>query len=441
MEEQWVAERYRLHKMSEAHPDWDQVKLAQEMGRSYNWVKKWRKRLAGVTQTADLSPYQSQSRARKTSSVKVTPAVVKEILQIRDEPPEGLKRTPGPKAILYYLPRAEALKESELYLPTSTSTIWAILNEHQRIERPPKIEHVPLTRAAPLEVWQLDFKTVGTVKPEPGGKQANVVETLNHLDTGSSILLANPARADFNAETTLLAVTQTLRQQGLPREIQIDRDPRFVGPWSNDDFPSPLIRLLLNLDIAVEVHPPHRPDKNCYVERVNKTYQEEAIDHYLPENLWQTEDMNREFQYHFNNIRPNQALSCGNQPPRVAFANLPTLPSLPTEIDPDHWLTKIDGQLYRRRVNASGVISLNNQRYYIQRQLKGRTVLLQINAQQQAFQVILPDQAQPLKTIPLKDLYQTRLPFTDYLALLQQEAISQWRLYLRTHPRYVPGRY
>src|SRR5712692_8878391 len=52
-----------------------------------------------------------------------TGKLVDRVLEIRDDPPEGLGRTPGPKAILYYLRRDEALKEGGLRRPQSTRTI------------------------------------------------------------------------------------------------------------------------------------------------------------------------------------------------------------------------------------------------------------------------------------------------------------------------------
>lgn len=435
MEAAWYVARYRLRHLRQAHPDWSQVKLAQELGYSYSWIKKWCRRL-DEAEPDDEQVLHSQSRARKTSPEPLAPEVVTQILTIRDDPPEGLRRTPGPVAIKYYLHRDEALKAQGYRLPTSTSTIWQILDQHQRIARPAKPDHIPLTRAGPMEAWQIDFKDVTTVTPEPGGKRQHAVETLNIVDSGTSILVDNPARHDFNAETTIESLIETFQHWGLPQKISFDRDPRFVSSWRTDDFPSPLIRLLLCLAIEVEVQPPQRPDKNGYVERLNRTYEEEGIQIYLPVDLGQTQAMNRDFRYHFNYQRPNQARSCGNLPPRVAFADLPTLPQLPEVIDPDRWREAVDGQLFKRRVDAAGTIRLDKHRYYIGRALKGRGVVVQIDAPNKQAQVLL-DQA-VIKSLPLKGLQHGLMPLSDYLALIQAEAISQWRHYLRTHPRYLP---
>src|SRR5258708_1147115 len=82
-----------------------------------------------------------------------TRRLVDRVREIRDDPPEGLGRTPGPKAILSSLNRDEALKEEELRLPRSTRTIHRILHENGRIaSRLPRLTD-PLDRPEPMEHW------------------------------------------------------------------------------------------------------------------------------------------------------------------------------------------------------------------------------------------------------------------------------------------------
>jgi len=430
MEEKWYAARAGLRHLYQQHPSWSYKRLAEETGYSYNWVRKWCNRFAQA-EPDDPTILRSQSRCRHTLPEGIQPEVVTQILAIRDDPPEGLNRIPGPLAIKYYLHRDEELKAAGYHLPTSTSTIWAILDENGRIERKQPAEPEPVSRAAPMQAWQLDFKVVEA----PGDKQMHLVETLNVVDCGTSILVDNPARSDYNAETVIESVATTLQKHGCPQQITIDRDPRFVGSWSAGDFPSPLMRFLLCLGIDVDVCPPRRPDKNAFVERLNRTYKYEGILIYQPTTWLEVVDMNLDFRSHYNYQRPNQALTCGNQPPRLAFPDLPPLPSVPDIVDPDHWLKAIDGQLFKRRVDAAGTVRLDKQRYYIQRALKGRYVLLQIDAPTGQVQVLLHDQI--IKTMPLKDLQQQLLPFADYLALIKREAISDWRRYLHAARRYV----
>jgi transposase InsO family protein len=83
--------------------------------------------------------------------------------------------------------------------------------------------------------------------------------------------------ADFHKQTATEAVISFLQTYGRPHQITFDRDPRWVGSVAGRDFPSPLRRLLLCLGITPSVCPPHRPDKNAYVERYHRTYVQECL--------------------------------------------------------------------------------------------------------------------------------------------------------------------
>jgi hypothetical protein len=434
MEEQWQVDRARLRTLRQQHPHWSYAQLAQQLHRSLSWVKKWSKRLK-TAPVEDEAVLKSQSRRPTQLRPPIKPAVVQRILSIRDQPPEGLQRTPGPVAIKYYLHKMEQTEPLGCYLPTSTSTIWRILSENQRIIRPGPGLREPTPQAEPLQVWQIDFKDVTSVSPEPEAKRQHQVETLNILDTGTSILVDNPARTDFNAETVIETVAQVLQRVGCPRQITFDRDPRFVGSASSGDFPAAFVRFLACLDITPDICPPQQPWKNGFVERYNRTYDQEGIQCYRPADFTQVIDMNRDVRFHYNYQRPNQARSCGNQPPRLAFPNLPPLPGLPTIVDPDHWLQAIDGQLFRRRVTHAGTVQVDKQTYYIGRAYQGRYVVLRVEATAQQFGVELNNEK--IKALPIKGLQHQPMSFEHYLTFIRQQAVSEGRHYLAKTPHYV----
>jgi hypothetical protein len=434
MEEQWQVDRARLRRLLQAQPTWSQRRLAQETKRSVSWVKKWRKRLAEADPD-DQEVLKSRSRRPTEAGSPIEAMVVDRILTIRDNPP--LNRIPGPLAIKYFLHKQEETEPLNCYLPTSTSTIWRILDEHQRIYRAKPATPEPLPLAEPMEIWQIDFKDVTTVRrPEQTVKQQHFVESLNIVDSGTSILVDNPARFDFNAETAIRALAAVLQQEGCPRQITFDRDPRFVASASGGDFPAPFVRFLACLGIRTDICPPHRPDRNCYVERYNKTYKYETMFVYRPESYEQVLAMNLDEKYYYNYYRPNQARSCGNRPPRLAFPDLPTLPPVPQMIDPDRWLEMVDGQLFTRRVNAAGSVQVDKHKYYIGRAYHGRSVVLEVDATHKQFKVELAQK--PLKTIPIKGLEHRQLSFDEYLEFICQQAISAWRLYVRKQRKYLP---
>ena len=48
MQERWIADRAMLQQLIQKHPEWTQQELADWIGRSLGWVKKWVKRLREV---------------------------------------------------------------------------------------------------------------------------------------------------------------------------------------------------------------------------------------------------------------------------------------------------------------------------------------------------------------------------------------------------------
>ncbi|MHB8624821.1 MAG: integrase core domain-containing protein [Aggregatilineales bacterium] len=425
MEEQYVADRAHLRHLLAIQPHSTVRDQQAATGRSRTWVQKWRKRLR-TAPPDDEQVLQGQSRRRARPPERVSERVVERILDIRDHPPDGLRRTPGPKAILYYLRKDEALQLLS-WVPRSTSTIWRILRSHGRIATKVKPPHEPLERPPPLSSWQMDFKDVTSVKPDPSGdgKLQHVVETFNVVDVGTSMVVAATVSASFNAETVLEAAVEVLETNGVPRMVTVDRDTRFVGSASGKDFPSAFVRFWQCLDVAVNICPPHRPDKNGLVERYHRSYQQECLAIDKPADVEHTETVTTRYVTHYNTERPNQAPSCGNRPPRQAFPELPRLPALPKTIDPDGWLKAINGQVYVRRVDANGMVKINNTRYYIKQAFARQYVNVVVDATGQ--QLRIEQHGQPLKTVPIKGLQHTVLPLDKYISLIAHEARSEAR--------------
>lgn len=188
MEELWIADRQHLRHLLATRPEWTHQDLAEATSRSVSWVKKWTRRLRGTSE-GDQSALQSQSRARKTPPPRLSQSVIERILEIRDHPPQNLGRVPGPKAILYYLHQEATTTLAAERLPRSTRTIWLVLHQYQRIVLSPKRSHQPVERAEPMTAWQLDFKDASTVPADPDGKQQHVVEVLDTVDSGTSLLV------------------------------------------------------------------------------------------------------------------------------------------------------------------------------------------------------------------------------------------------------------
>jgi hypothetical protein len=435
MEEQWIVDRCQLRAAWFEHPEWSHRALAEAVGRSKAWVKKWLPRIRGTT-LEDREVMQSHSRARKRPPAKVVPAIVNRILEIRDSPPQRLGRTPGPLTILYYLKQDQTLTPTGGVLPRSTRTIWKILDEYHRIVRPGPRQHEPEERPAPDVEWGMDFHDVSSVPADPQGKQQHVVEILNLVDHGSSAVVAAKPQDDYTAETALRTLAGVLLEQGCPDRIRLDRDPRWVGSWTAKDFPAPMLRFLRCLGIEPRVCPPQRPDKNPFVERYHRSFKYECQLVDQPQDLTSTVAVNQHYVQFYNFERPNQAVTCANQPPRVKFPQAPHRSPVPQTIDPDRWVLALTGKTFQRRLDRNGCFQLGNQNYYVQKKLHGRNVIVWVDGQQREL-AIFGDQAL-IKKLPIKGLQNCLMNFPDYLELMCKEAVSVWRRTLRRTPTYRP---
>jgi transposase InsO family protein len=409
----YYAARANLYFLWQHHPDWSHAALAAG------------ERLEHILQ--------GHSRARKSPPPTTQPFVVEQILAMRDQPPQGLRRVPGQEAIHYYLEQDPVLQFFQLPVP-SCKTIYRILKAHDRIPERPQAVHQPLERPAPMICWQIDFKDVGSVPADPDGKQQHVVETLNIIDTGTSVLLGAQVRSDFTAETALEALAITLAKYGRPKRITLDRDPRWVGSPAGSDFPAALIRFGACLGIEIHICDPHHPQQNAFVERYHRTYQAECLALDQPADLEQARTVTEAFVKHYDLERPHQGLSCGNRPPLSTFPQLPALPALPTTVDPDSWLTHLDGLHPERKVDRHGMVSIDLKRSYVSAHLSGQQIVLHLDAANRCMQVL--HEQQVIKVLPLRGLVGHLLSFEQFLTHMLHQARAQARLRSLQERRY-----
>lgn len=334
-------------------------------------------------------------------------------------------RVPGPKTILYYLHQDADLAASGVYIPKSTSTIWQILDQHQRIYRQKRPRPQPEEPSAPMADWQIDFKSISTVPAGEGGKQQHVVETLNIIDKGSAILVDAVSRPDFRADTAIETVIDVFRKKGLPETIRFDRDPRFIGSWSATEFPSALMRLLHALEVQPIICPANRPQKNAYVERYHRSYQEECLSIHRPSNLPKTIEVTQAYLLHYNNERPHQGVTCQNLPPRVAHPEARPAYRLPQFVNPDAWLSAASKRVYKRRVNRNGSIQIGRQSYYVGSKVSRQQITVRVLPTERVLSFYLDNKLLGKK--PIKGLHGDKMVLADYADLICREALAESR--------------
>jgi hypothetical protein len=207
--------------------------------------------------------------------------------------------------------------------------------------------------------------------------------------------------------------------------VRFDRDPRFVASWTMDKFPSAFMRFLLCVGVTPDVCPPQRPDLKPYVERFIRSQKEECIYPHRPGTVPDAQDLIGRHRGFYNDERPNQAVTCNNHPPALAFSDLPYLPRLPAKVDPDAWLQHYDHHGFRRRVSSNGTVMVDTDRYYIGKGYVGQQVLLRVEARTKQFEVW--QDKHYLKRCAIRNLFHGELLFEDYVELMIQAAQSEER--------------
>jgi len=223
--------RLFLYCLLQQHPDWKPAQLVQATGMSESWVKDWRRRLRPYLDAPFEDVYiilQGQPCRRKTPSTSLPPEEVQRIVTLREQLPEHLHRVAGPRTIRTYLQRQEHVGEENYHLPAA-STIYRYLRLFEYILPASQAPRVPMEPVPPLTHWQIDFKDVSSAEQEPEGKQQHRLEIFNVVDQGSSYWLHAEVRSDFTAETAIEAFVHAMQRWGVPQQITLDRDPRFVG--------------------------------------------------------------------------------------------------------------------------------------------------------------------------------------------------------------------
>jgi transposase InsO family protein len=108
-----------------------------------------------------------------------------------------------------------------------------------------------------------------------------------------------------DAEVLFEVVARFFCPQGLPGMPTFDNDPRLVGSPAGRDFPSALVRFLLCLGVIPNMIPPHRPDKNAYVERFHRSLGQECLQVHRPGTLSEVSELTEAFLTHYNDQRPS----------------------------------------------------------------------------------------------------------------------------------------
>jgi len=414
-ESERIYDRMRLHRQMREHPSWSPAQLAEAVGRSARWGRKWVKRLR-EEEAPSFKMYRSQSRAPKRRPRQTEEPVKDAICTLRERLSEEYHRPAGARLIAHALQKETALRENHAFIPTSSRTINNILRERGYLHDVPKREHIPLNLCAPMEEWEMDFCEIRL--------QDGRFEFFLVVDRGTSRVVYLEGCGGYRADSALMAVYRLFEQHGLPKRLRLDRDPRFVWSWSADGFPAPLIRFLQVVGVEPVICPPRRPDKKPYVERCVRTFKHEWLHRFTLDTMADCYAALDGFAHYHNARRLHLGRACQGRTPDEAFPTLPDLPRLPQQVLPNGWLPRHHGRVFRRTIRANGTFQLDKHLYYLDVNLAKRPVLLHLDAERRCLYPTLDGKPLP-RALPLKGLLShSSLDLPAYLKHLQHEALT-----------------
>jgi transposase InsO family protein len=185
----------------------------------------------------------------------------------------------------------------------SPSTITAILQRHQLLDPKESAKHqafLRFERAAPNELWQMDFK--GEFKL-PQGR----CYPLTLLDDHSRFAVALQACARNTKDITQTAMIQVFRRYGLPDRITCDNG----SPWGSRGrgYYTGLGVWLMRLGVAVSHSRPHHPQTQGKDERFHRTLEAEVLRYQHGASLAQWQLYFDQWRVVYNTERPHEALA------------------------------------------------------------------------------------------------------------------------------------
>jgi transposase InsO family protein len=246
--------------------------------------------------------------------------------------------------------------------PLAPSTITGILRRsgllNQSAPQPRPFQR--FERAAPNELWQMDYK--GHFPAVDGTR----CHPLTVLDDHSRFALVLKACADEREQTVRAVLTEAFRRYGLPAAMLMDNG----SPWGSAGAqPFTAFSLwLIRLGIRVAHGRPYHPQTQGKDERFHRTLKFEVLRHF---NFTGLEHCQREFDAfrdRYNLVRPHDALGLATPVSRYRLSPIAFPESLPP-IEYPH-------ELEVRRVQAEGWFSYRGRLFRVSKALRGYPIAL-----------------------------------------------------------------
>jgi transposase InsO family protein len=323
--------------------------LCRRFGVSPTTAYKWLGRFAreGAAGLADRSRRPRRSPTRTPGELEAA------VLALRDAHPAWGGRK--------LAARLRALGADAVPHP---NTVTAILRRHGRLEPAESAKRRAwerFERAAPNQLWQMDFK--GHFALGACGVRCH---PLTVLDDHSRFCLGLEACPDERWETVRERLVALFRRYGLPDRMLMDNGAPFgagpAGAWT------PLTVWLLRLGIGVGHGRPYHPQTQGKDERFHRTLKAEVLQGRAHGDLAAAQAAFAAWRDVYNCQRPHEA--CGLLPPASRYA-----PSARPFPEPPPPIEYGPGDLVRK-VQAKGEVWLRGRPYRVGDAFRGQPVAL-----------------------------------------------------------------
>jgi transposase InsO family protein len=320
----------------------------------YKWLDRYEKE--------GLSGLEDRSRRPHHSPKQTSKAMESSVLAVRKEHPWGGRKI-----------RARLLELGQSPVPPS-STITEILRRNGSLDSQESEKHrafCRFERAAPNEMWQMDFKEL------PGKGQA-----LTSLDDHSRFALILQACGNKKTETVQGRMIEAFRRYGLPRSVLVDNGP----PWgSGADHPYTALTVwLIRLGIRALHSRPYHPQTLGKQERFHRTLELEVLRGYPCDTLEQYQSRFDAWRDTYNFDRPHQALE--GQVPAKRYQ--PSHRSYPESLPP----LEYGAEDIVRQVRDGGRIQFRGRLWRISKAFDGYPVALRATTTEGCFEVFFAHQ-------------------------------------------------
>jgi len=238
--------------------------VAQEMGRTPRWVRKWWKRYKAEGWAGLQDRSRRPHRLAKQTAEEIKQAIRQTRSELEAEAAQGQGlRYIGGQAI------RTRLREKRVHPVPSTSTIERVIRaaEMTRPYRRPVQDEVQYPH---LRVKQAHTLVQADIVPHylKGGERVscfNVIDVASRYPAGQ----AYAQRRSQDAESFLI---HAWRELGIPQYTQVDNEGCFSGGFTHPHVLGKVVRLALQAGTELVFSPVRHPQSNGYVERFHRDY-------------------------------------------------------------------------------------------------------------------------------------------------------------------------